>query len=154
MVGKFLAFIAEPIYSANALVRIEKKKGFDEIYRVLKPGGVFLGKTPNQYHYMPLISKLTPTSFHKWYNKLRGRDSENTFPTCYLVNCEKDFNRIYYNSYLKPISVGLYEGRPEYLRINMFTYFLGILYQKIVSSTERFKHFRILMIGVAQKPNE
>lgn len=141
------------VFSDNVLEHLsEPREVFDEIYRVLKPGGFFLGKTPNKFHYMPLISSLTPTSFHQWYNKLRGRKSEDTFPTCYLVNSKKDFFNVCINSALTPIDVKLIEGRPEYLRIFSLTYIFGILYQKIVSSTDYLKNFRILMIGIAQKP--
>ena len=60
-------------------------KVFKELSRVLKPDGLLLFKTPNRSHYMPLISRLTPLSFHKFINKIRGR-STDTFPTHYLVN--------------------------------------------------------------------
>ena len=58
---------------------------FREIARVLKPGGVFLFKTPNKTHYMPTIARLTPHRFHQFVNRLRGRAEIDTFPTRYEV---------------------------------------------------------------------
>ena len=52
----------------------------------LKPGGCFFGKTPNRNHYMPLAARLTPLSFHKWFNKKRGRP-EITYVS-YLLSTE------------------------------------------------------------------
>ena len=46
---------------------------FAEVARVLRPGGVFLGKTPNKWHYVPLIARLTPHGFHRWVVRWRGR---------------------------------------------------------------------------------
>src|SRR4051794_53079 len=59
---------------------------FSEVTRVLKPGGVFLFKTPNKWHYMPTIARLTPFRFHQYVNRLRGRAQSDTFPTRYRAN--------------------------------------------------------------------
>lgn len=59
---------------------------FREVVRVLKSGGVFLFKTPNKYHYMPTIARLTPHAFHQYVNRLRGRAEVDTFPTRYRAN--------------------------------------------------------------------
>jgi 2-polyprenyl-3-methyl-5-hydroxy-6-metoxy-1,4-benzoquinol methylase len=59
---------------------------FRESYRVLKSKGIFLTKTPNRYHYVPIIAMFTPTWLHKFINSLRGRQEEDTFPTVYKVN--------------------------------------------------------------------
>ena len=63
---------------------------FSEIRRVLKPGGRFLAKTPNKWHYMPAIARITPTWFHRFYNGLRGRQVTDTFPTRYRSNSATD----------------------------------------------------------------
>lgn len=65
-----------------------------EVYRVLKPGGLFIVKTPNREHYFARIARLTPLGFHKWYNKHRGREAEDTFPTHYRFNQVNDIERI------------------------------------------------------------
>jgi len=59
--------------------------GFRDIARVLKPGGVFLFKTPNKTHSMPTLARLTPHRFHPFVNRLRGRVEADAFPTRYEV---------------------------------------------------------------------
>ena len=62
---------------------------FKEVARVLKSGGLFMAKTPNGFHYVTLGARMTPLSFHKWYNEKRGRKSHDTFPTTYLCNSKR-----------------------------------------------------------------
>ena len=141
------------VFADNVLEHLSRPQTvFDEIYRVLKRGGVFLVKTPNRFHYMPLIARSTPLAFHKWVNRLRGRNSEDTFPTLYLVNSEHDFRRVCRQSGFIPELVEFHEGRPEYLRLTSLTYVFGLIYQRIVQSTDALRYLRILMIGVARKP--
>lgn len=129
-------------------------KVFEEINRVLKPGGILLFKTPNIYHYMPLISIITPTSFHKFINKIRGRESEDTFPTQYKVNSEKQICEIANKTNFVKTKIEYIEGRPEYLRISTFLYVFGIFYERIVNSSNFFKKIRILLICEMMKPLE
>ena len=56
---------------------------FAEVARVLRPGGLFLAKTPNKWHYVPLIARLTPHGFHRWIVRWRGRAGDDVFPTRY-----------------------------------------------------------------------
>ena len=95
----------------------EPEKVFAEVYRLLRPGGVFLGKTPNKWHYMPLIARLTPHRFHKWVNKWRGRDGDDVFPTKYQANTEGDIRKLAFSAGLKVNQIKHIEGRPEYLRM-------------------------------------
>lgn len=122
------------IISDNVFEHIDNPDAvFSEVKRVLKMGGVLMAKTPNKYHYMPLIATYTPTWFHKFYNKLRGRKSIDTFPTRYLLNSKKDLSIIAEKNAFLIEYIKFYEGRPEYLRIFFFTYIFGILYEKIVN---------------------
>jgi hypothetical protein len=72
---------------------------------------------------LALIARCTPLAFHKGVNRLRGRHAEDTFPTRYLVNCEKDFRCVCRHSGFVPELVERHEGRPEYLRLTPFTYY-------------------------------
>lgn len=124
-----------------------------EVARVLKPGGHFLWKTPNKLHYVPLLASLTPTRFHQFINKKRGRDESDTFPTRYKANRPAAVSRICKASGLEMTDYRLVESRPEYTRISAPIYLVGILYERLVNSTNLFKHFRVLFMGEARKPS-
>ena len=107
---------------------------FKEVRRVLKPGGYFLVKTPNKTHYMPLIASMTPACFHGFYNKLRGRDEQDTFPTLYRVNTKGAVRRAAEQNGFRVASISTHEGRPEYLRIFAPAYLCGIAYERVVNA--------------------
>ena len=127
---------------------------FLEINRVLKPGGLFLFKTPNKYHYMPLVAALTPTWFHKLFNRARGRREDDTFPTRYRANSTKQVTRLARSSGFEIIELQKFEGRPEYLRFSSISYLLGYAYERFVNSAPLLSGLRILLIGQLQKPYE
>lgn len=119
---------------------------FREVGRVLKPGGRFLFKTPNKHHYMPLIARITPHSFHRLINRLRGRDETQTFPTLYRANCRSDVVRIASETGFAVASLQRIEGRPEYMRLAWPLYLLGIAYERIVNRFAALEPFRIVLM--------
>jgi 2-polyprenyl-3-methyl-5-hydroxy-6-metoxy-1,4-benzoquinol methylase len=125
---------------------------FGEISRVLKPGGILLFKTPNRNHYMPFIAQLTPHRFHQFINKLRGRDSDDTFPTRYLSNSVEQVTALAAKTGLEVGDIQRIEGRPEYLRLTFVTYIFGLLYERIVNISPLLSRYRILLIAQLRKP--
>jgi SAM-dependent methyltransferase len=125
---------------------------FKEVSRVLRPGGVFLAKTPNKWHYVPLAARATPLTFHRFYNRLRGRAEMDTFPTLYRANSVHDIRCIAEASGLNVTHLARVEGRPEYLRFNVVTYAMGRAYERIVSRTELLANLRVLLIAELRKP--
>jgi SAM-dependent methyltransferase len=115
---------------------------FREIHRVLRPGGVFLGKTPNRNHYVPLIARLTPHAFHIWINRLRGRDDEDTFPTVYRCNTRSAVLDVARKTGFEVAQIETVEGRPEYLRMNALLYTVGLGYERIVNRLPWLNAFR------------
>lgn len=132
----------------NVFEHLAKPKTvFDEVARVLRPGGVFIFKTPNKFHYMPVISMVTPHKFHEWIGKVLARESIDTFPTHYKANSVKDVSRLASMSNFSVDKIELIEGRPEYLRFTALTYIFGIIYERVTNSTNLFSMFRILFVG-------
>jgi len=122
-----------------------------EVRRALKPGGVFLFKTPNKTHYMPTIARVTPHWFHQLVNRLRGRAEVDTFPTLYRANTKRAVQRLANSAGFAVASIDRIEGRPEYLRIAWPAYLLGAAYERLVNSTEALAAFRILLIAELRK---
>lgn len=128
------------------------RKVFSEIFRVTKPGGVLLFKTPNRFHYMPLVAMLTPVAFHRYFNKLRGRQAEDTFPTQYKANSKGQVNKLAEIVGFMSPRFRFIEGRPEYLRMNFILYSIGLAYERITNLHDIFERFRVLMICELVKP--
>lgn len=140
------------VFSDNVLEHLEQPDSvFKEVNRVLKPGGVYLFKTPNKWHYMPTISRITPHKFHQYVNRLRGRLESDTFPTIYKANSKGDIYRLAERNNFQVDYINLIEGRPEYLRLHWTTYTLGLCYERLVNSSDLFKNSRILLIGCVRK---
>ena len=140
------------VFSDNVMEHIKDSDAvLTEINRVLKPGGILLFKTPNKYHYMPLIARFTPTWFHRYYNKLRGRESVDTFPTIYQLNTKTDIKRFSDNTGFRVDNITLIEGRPEYLRLTFLTYLFGLAYERFVNSSASLELFRCVIIAKLEK---
>lgn len=136
----------------NVMEHIEFPVAFlAEVSRLLKPGGIFLGKTPNKFHYMPLTASCTPLWFHRFFNRMRGRAEEDTFPTFYRLNAPNAVANHAHSNDLGLEAVKLVEGRPEYLRIFPPFYLVGIIYERLVNRFKILKRFSILLMVTIKK---
>jgi 2-polyprenyl-3-methyl-5-hydroxy-6-metoxy-1,4-benzoquinol methylase len=141
------------VFADNVLEHLEQPtRVFTEIARTLTPGGLLLVKTPNRRHYMPTLARILPHRVHDWYNRLRGRETEDTFPTFYRVNTPAALRKHAAEAGLRVREVHLIEGRPEYLRLTWPTYLAGWAWERAVNTVPGLQSFRILLIGVLEKP--
>lgn len=140
------------VFADNVMEHVDEPNVvLKEINRVLKPGGRFLAKTPNKWHYMPIIARATPTWFHRAYNRMRGRAALDTFPTRYRCNTERTVRRLAQANGFSVDKVDLIEGRPEYLRMFAATYLLGWLWERTVNSTSLLKPVRCVLVFELQR---
>lgn len=140
-------------FADNVLEHLDNPTAtFTEVRRVLKPGGVFLFKTPNRWHYMAAIASLTPLRFHQFVTRMRGRTATDTFPTRYRTNSVGAVCCHAHAAGLEVARLERVEGRPEYLRISWPTYLLGLAYERTVNSARLFGPFRIVLLGQLEKP--
>lgn len=141
--------------SVNVMEHLEDPRAvLAEVIRVLKPGGRFALKTPNRSHYIGWISRLTPTAFHRWYNRLRGRDAEDTFPTWYRFNRFKEVRTLAESAGFEVEDLDSFEGVPEYLLLAAPLFFPGLWYERWVNAKPGRNRFRANLEIVLRKPDD
>jgi SAM-dependent methyltransferase len=70
----------------------------NEVKRILRPGGMFIGLTVNAWHYVTGLIRtvgLLPHSVTQWLvRRLYGRAEHDTFPTVYRMNTASAMRRL------------------------------------------------------------
>lgn len=141
------------VFANNVMEHLDKPLAvYREISRVLKPGGILLFKTPNKWHYVPIIARVTPHVFHEFVNRLRGRSEVDTFPTRYLSNSLRQVMTIAKDAGLVVNSIERIEGRPEYCRMAAPLYVVGLIYERLVNLSDLFAPLRVLLVVSLAKP--
>lgn len=128
----------------------EPDKVLKEVYRILKPKGVFIFHTPNLYGYYTLISRLIPGNLQKKIVYLIDeRKEDDTFTAYYLINTpdaiKKIANRVGFN--IKKIKLLTSSAR---LIILPPLVILELLWIRILM-TRLFKKLRTNLIVVLEK---
>ena len=127
----------------------------EEIRRVLQPGGAYVFRTPNRYHYVALVSWLTPHWFHVLVaNRLRGLppDAHDPYPTVYAMNSREAVRRLARAAALDLDVLRMIEKEPSYGMASRLVFYPLLAYERLVNSSERFAGLRSNILAVLRKP--
>jgi SAM-dependent methyltransferase len=128
-----------------------------EVCRTLKPGGVYLFRTPNRYHYVSVVSRLTPHWFHEAVaNRLRnlGEDARDPYPTYYRLNSRGAIRRAAARAGLRVRELRMVEKEPSYGMASRFLFVVFVLYERVVNSSALFAALRVNVFGVLERPHD
>lgn len=128
------------------------ERAFDELTRVLKPGGRLLLVTPNIFHYSMLVSKFTPYKFHEWFlHKLGDSAHSHGFRTFYKANTRGKLKKLASRSGLSTEYLKMVEGYPRYMSFFMPAFILGIMNERLMNSWSGFSGIRHSILAVFRK---
>lgn len=126
-----------------------------EIARILRPGGVYLFRTPNRYHFIPVVSRLTPHWFHHAVaNRLRNlpQDAPDPYPTCYRLNSRGAIREAAARTGLGVGELRMIEKEPSYGMASRHLFLVFMLYERLVNSSPIFEGMRVNIFGVLRRP--
>jgi SAM-dependent methyltransferase len=131
--------------------QVQPEAVFGELARVLRPGGHLLVLTPNRWHYVTVAAALMPHRFHLAYNRWRGVDVHDVFPTVYRANTARRLRALYECSGLAVERIEQFETEPEYLAFSTPTYALGVAYERAVNRIGLLRNVRVNLLAVGRK---
>ena len=123
---------------------------FEEINRILIPGGKFIFHTPNKYGYNTIAARLLPEFTKPFLVKLlHGRHEEDRFSTFYRCNTDSLIRNLARDSGLRIDKLKHILSTPQFA-IFPPLFLLELLYLRIISLS-LFRKFRINIIAVIDK---
>jgi SAM-dependent methyltransferase len=131
------------------------KAHFEQVARVLKPGGCYALRTPNLLHYVAAGSRMLPHCGHLMLaNRLRGlsREAHDPWPTFYRCNTLRRIVRQAAESGLVCSESRAIEKEPSYGRCHPLAFYPMMAFERLVNSCSWFQPFRANILAVFTKP--
>jgi len=125
-----------------------------ELYRVLKVGGAYIFRTPNRFHYVPLVASLTPHWFHEAVaNRARRLPprAHSPYPTVYAMNTARSIRRLAKSAGFTVEAIDYIEGEPWYGMFSRLAFLAMMGYERLVNSREVFAPARANLFVVLRK---
>ncbi len=127
---------------------------FREVARVLAPGGAYCFRTPNRYHYVTAVARLTPHWFHVLVaNRLRNLPTEegDPYPTFYAANSERQLRELGARAGLKVERLRMIEKEPSYGMRSRLLFLAFMAYERLVNASELAAGLRVNILGVMSR---
>ena len=128
---------------------------FQEIARILRPGGVYCFRTMNAHHYVGAISRFSPQWFHNAVaNRVRALKpgAHDPYPTFYRCNTLSALRRIAKQANFANLHIKTIEAEPSYGKANPLLFYPMFVWERAVNAGEVFQSFRASILGAAIKP--
>jgi SAM-dependent methyltransferase len=131
------------------------REHFGEAYRVLKPGGAWMLRTPNRFHYVAMVSWLTPQWFHRLVaNRLRANpeDAHDPYPTVYAANSRSAITQLAASNGFVIEELRMIEKEPSYGMASRLLFYPFLAYERAVNATEALAPLRANILAILRKP--
>jgi SAM-dependent methyltransferase len=128
---------------------------FREVARVLRPGGTYLFRTPNLWHYVALASRLLPHAAHlALANRLRGHgdDAHDPWPTFYRANTRRAVRTFAASAGLRVGELRMVEKDPSYGAKGAIFFYPMMAWERVVNSSDAFAPVRANIFARLVKP--
>jgi len=122
---------------------------------VLSDGGILIFRTPNAYHYVSAIARITPYWFHRLFaNRLRGipADQSVPHPTFYRFNTARRIRRMLPAAGFSLIRLDFIESNPSYGMASRLLFLTFMGYERVANMLPRLAWLRSNVLCVAIKP--
>ena len=128
---------------------------FQEVQRVLVPGGLYVFRTVNLWHYKTIGVWLAPRSLHgsivRWLSHM-PKDEHDPYPTHYRANTRRRIVALCEKAGLEILSIEATEGYPTYGLASKALFRAFMAYERLVNSSHRFERFRHTLDVIVRKP--
>jgi SAM-dependent methyltransferase len=128
----------------------EPVAAFTEFWRVLKPGGLLVLKTPNLRGLTTRISSLVPFAWHVTVQRALGTRESSVFPTLYRCNTALDLNLALQACGFTTEALYTVDESASYCAFTPWTYALGLVYSRWMGHASR-SAWRNAIVGVFRK---
>jgi 2-polyprenyl-3-methyl-5-hydroxy-6-metoxy-1,4-benzoquinol methylase len=127
-----------------------------EVYRILRPGGVFVFRTPNLLHPVGAVSALTSDWLRRWLLTTTKplREGSEFYPTFYRMNTEARCRNILRRAGFDIEEVALIEKEPSYGMRSRALFLLFLGWERAVNRSGTFARFRANLLCAARKTGQ